>query len=244
MRPVRKGAAYEYADGQPYGNAVDGLVARLGNFCSYCERKINSSIEVEHIQPKDHHPDLERKWANFLLACKNCNTRKNTENLPLGNWLIPDRDNTFVAFVYEMDGVIKIRDGFAQEIVDQAQETLKLFKLNIEVSAIQDESGNLVALDRRNQRLETWAMALRYRGCWDQAKPKARDSIWKVTIPDLAEKTGFFSIWMAAFEDVPEMRRRFIEAFPGTEDRCFDYQTTQPVSPHPNEDNLQHGGKL
>lgn len=242
MRPVRRGPAYQYTKDQPYGDAVDGLVARLGKFCSYCEREMNSGFEVEHIQPKHLYPDLERHWDNFLLACKNCNTRKSTTDLPLGNWLIPDRDNTFAAFVYEKDGVIKTQDGLAQEIADQAQETLKLFKLNIEVSAIQDESGNLVALDRRSQRLETWALASRYRGYWDRAKPKARES-WKINIPDLAEKTGFFSIWMAAFEDVPEMRRRFIEAFPGTEARCFN-EETQPVFRHPNENNLPHGGKL
>lgn len=243
MRPVRKGPAYQYADGQPYGNAVGGLVARLGKFCSYCEREMKSGFEVEHIQPKHHHPDLERKWANFLLACKNCNTTKSDEDLPLGNWLIPDRDNTFAAFVYEMDGVIKVRDGLAQEITEQAQATLDLFKLVKVVSTIQDESGNLVALDRRSQRLETWALASRYRGFWDRAKPKARESIWEINIPDLAKKTGFFSIWMAAFEDVPEMRQRFIAAFPGTEGRCFN-EETQPVFRHPNEDNLEHGGKL
>jgi hypothetical protein len=34
--------------------------------------------------------------------------------------------------------------------------------------------------------------------------------------------TGFFSIWMTVFADHPVMLRRFITAFPGTAETCFD----------------------
>ena len=43
---------------------------------------------------------------------------------------------------------------------------------------------------------------------------------------DIAEKiapdTGFFSVWMTVFHEHPEMLKRFIQAFPGTDPNCFD----------------------
>ena len=33
---------------------------------------------------------------------------------------------------------------------------------------------------------------------------------------------GYWSVWMTVFKDDPDMLRRFIEAFPGTCQDCFD----------------------
>ena len=239
MRPVTKGDPFQYNNGQPYKKAINGLIARLGRYCSYCERIINSSLEVEHIQPKSIHPDKEKIWNNFLLACKNCNATKGNKNPPLNDWLIPDRDNTFAAFKYLEDGVIEIRNGLPPAIVSKARRTIDMMGLNKQVRETLDDKGNFVAIDRHSQRMEAWLLALRYRKCWND-QPGAQ---WEQMVAGLARNSGFFSIWMAAFTGVPQIRNRLIHEFAGTEHQCFHQVTTAAERPHPNPDNLPHGGK-
>ena len=57
-------------------DAAPQLQERLGDYCSYCERQIETHLAVEHIKPKSHDPGLRRAWNNFLLACTNCNSSK------------------------------------------------------------------------------------------------------------------------------------------------------------------------
>lgn len=241
MRPVSKGAVpYRYIDGQPYGKAVDGLAARIGRYCSYCERCLNNGIEVEHIQPKSSNALLETLWSNFLLSCKNCNATKSKKNPALADWLIPDRDNTAAAFTYRKDGVIEISPALAPPQRILAAKTLDLMKLNRRVRTLHDEKGVLVALDRRNQRLEAWALAERW-----VIKYTANPTVdIEDAIVDLARTSGFFSIWMTAFEKIPQVRKRLIQDFPGTEVVCFDPLTSLPVAPHPNTDGWGSGGKI
>lgn len=42
----------------------------------------------------------------------------------------------------------------------------------------------------------------------------------------LAKESGFFSIWIAAFHDDPDMRRRLVEAYVGTARDCFENDWT------------------
>lgn len=46
--------------------------------------------------------------------------------------------------------------------------------------------------------------------------------IGEIITNELAPATGFFSVWMTVFSQHPEMRRGFINAFPGTAPDCFD----------------------
>lgn len=240
MRPVSKGGPYLYTDGQAYGDALAGLAARIGRYCSYCERAVSTGLEVEHIQPKSIHSAQERVWRNFLLGCKNCNATKSDKNPGLHEWLIPDRDNTFAAFLYREDSLIEVRPALTGALDVAANLTLDLMGLNKEVRQTLDDDGNLVALDRRTQRLEAWLMAKRYHGKWQATQLPLLEE----AIVDLAQAIGHFSVWMAAFEDVPHIRLRFIAAFAGTETACFDSVTSTPISPHPNLDALPDGSKL
>jgi len=239
MRAVRKGAAYLYADGLPYAQARSGLAARIGRYCSYCERKENL-LEVEHIQPKGVHMAKECLWSNFLLACKNCNSIKWKKNPRLADWLIPDRDNTMAAFAYREDGIVEVAATVSAALIPVATLTLDLLDLNKEVRQVLDETGNLVALDRRNQRLEAWAMAKHYRLAWD-ATPSP---LLQTAIVHLATLQGFFSKRMAAFSGVAQIRFALVEAFPGTESACFDPVSSVADRVHPNADALDAGSKL
>ncbi|WP_186150794.1 retron system putative HNH endonuclease [Burkholderia gladioli] len=241
MRPVSKGSLpYRYTNGSPYGKAASGLAARIGRYCSYCERVLDHGMEVEHIQPKSLHPLLETQWSNFLLSCKNCNATKSKHDPALSDWLIPDRDNTAAAFVYQKDGVIEVEPSLLPPQSNLADQTLRLMKLNRKVRRVVDEKGTLIALDRRSQRLEAWLLADRWAIKFaNNPSPDVEDAII-----DLAKTSGFFSIWMAAFETVPAIRNRLINGFSGTEHACFDPHTTLAILPHPNTDAWLDGGKL
>lgn len=239
MRPVSKGAPQSYNSAQHYSAARPNLIANLGPYCSYCERRLATSAEVEHIESKRWHDDLKATWTNFLLACKNCNATKGTKDAALDEWLIPDRDNTFAAFDYQVDGVIRTKPGLSANSKRYAKKTLKILGLNKTVRKAFDARGNLVALDRRTQRMEIWSTAERCRGFWNSKQ----DAHLEEVIVLLAGKSGFFSIWMAAFAGVPTMRKRFIAEFAGTEVFCFGADTEQ-MNPHPNRDGLRDGSKL
>lgn len=51
----------------------------------------------------------------------------------------------------------------------------------------------------------------------------------KDQIVETVQAKGFWSVWMTIFKDEPDMIKRFIDAFPGTCDVCFD--ATQGYAP-------------
>ena len=185
-----------------YKQAEDRLTERIGEYCSYCERRLSHNVHVEHVVPKSIAPDLETEWDNLLLACTNCNSCKNNRNHSRDGYLWPDRDNTFSAFVYQSSGLVSVNQELA---ADEHRKASALFDL---VGLGKRESTD----KRRRQRRQAWGKAIRAR---DRGyKNNSRD--WRDWAVDVALDTGFFSIWMAIFHDDEDMRRRLIEAFPGT----------------------------
>ena len=62
---------------------------------------------------------------------------------------------------------------------------------------------------RRHKRRQAWDQAVRVRSL-------AVDEQWRILAVELALGTGYFSVWMAVFHDDGDMRRRLVNAFPGT----------------------------
>lgn len=244
MRPVRRGRSPRSTDFDPYDEAKPDLASRLGRYCSYCERKIETSLAVEHIQPK--HPAATRHpvgaWSNFLLACVNCNSTKGEKPVDLHDLLLPDRDNTFAAIRYLPDGTLapsKLADRTG--LNGAVRDTLALTGLDQPSRQTRDTQGNLVAFDRAQQRVEAWITAEDARA---DLTTTADPSALRKMIVRLAQSTGFFSVWMTVFEGDPTTRQALINAWPGTaESGCFD-AATAPVSPAPNPDALAGGGKI
>jgi 5-methylcytosine-specific restriction endonuclease McrA len=110
MRPIRRGASPRLGDFSNYRDALPDLVSRLGRDCSYCERLIPVQLAVEHIQPKGlpAYRALIGRWDNFLLACVNCNSTKLDKDVVLSEVLLPDRDNTFSAYLYDAGGGVQV----------------------------------------------------------------------------------------------------------------------------------------
>ena len=247
MRPIRRGDAPKtYTD---YSSAKNDLIDRfssgwhneryIASYCSYCERKIDTNLAVEHIQPKDGecgYPELKLIWSNFLLACVNCNSTKGKKEILFYNLFLPDRDNTFYSFKYTADGLIKPRDTLSYTNKARANITLKLLGLD-KLST----TNNPISQDRRRQRKEVWGIA-------EESLEDYLENINNIAIEKSIVKimlfSGFFSVWMTVFENHSEMKNLFIDAIHGTrESGCFDDEGNCKTF-HPNEDELEGGGKV
>ena len=101
MRPVVKwevGTNGVVEDYNPFQTAKPKLAENLGDFCSYCDRKLAViALEVEHVHPKsiEEYASLKFKWENFLLACKNCNLVKDNNDLDFATTLFPHVHSAF-----------------------------------------------------------------------------------------------------------------------------------------------------
>ncbi|RKG69555.1 HNH endonuclease [Corallococcus sp. CA054B] len=224
MRPVERGDWPVDNDGvrrtfSDYPEARGALIERMGEYCSFCEGRMNASLAVEHMLPREHHPGLARDWHNFLLACVNCNSTKSDKRIRLGSYYWPDRDNTARAFVHAADGVVTAAPNLSPQEKRRAERTLQLTGLD------RLPPRNPRASDRRWQhRREAWARAEEARDCLAASDtPHMRRLVIRQ-----ATALGHWSIWMTVFADDADMRQRLITAFTGTARACFD-PVTRPV---------------
>ena len=242
MRPVKRGDSPQADDFEDYRDAFPELASRLGFFCSYCERRIATNLAVEHIQPKKlpQYEPLKGRWDNFLLGCVNCNSTKGKKDVVLTNVLLPDRDNTAFAYLYLEDGGIEINNG--RLTVDQiafAENALSLVGLDKPISEVEDENGQIVAIDRVSQRMEAWLIA---QDSKEDLQSNATDPMRRQVVRT-ALGHGHFSIWMTVFSDDAAMQKLFVEVFPGTAKDCYDPATLLAISPRPNN-GLASGSKV
>ncbi|MDR2115689.1 MAG: HNH endonuclease [Planctomycetaceae bacterium] len=208
MRPVNRGQQPEKLVITKYQDALPDLSERFGRYCSYCEMQLSASLAVEHIMPKSKHPDLELKWENYLLSCVHCNSIKGNKDINVSDYFFPDRDNTFAIFDYSQKG-IAVSNSLNPQDSEKAQKTLQLTGLD----RLNENEKRFIDFTMK------WNIALRSRKRLNNNLSNV--DIIESTI-DLAKESGHFSIWMTVFADNPDMKRRFIEAFPGTETRWFD----------------------
>ncbi|PZV15058.1 MAG: HNH endonuclease [Pseudanabaena sp.] len=240
MRPIFRGNQPLDLSGKPkgfkdYHNARGDLIDRIGEYCSYCETRLGSSLDIEHILPQALFPDEEQNWENFCLACTNCNSIKKWAMEKRWNdswshlhqvsakiaarseffWI--DRDNTFSCLEYTKGGFIQVNTSLSTEEKQIAQSTIKMVGLD------RTPNPDPQVKDRRwNNRRQAWDKAERslenLSKCnTDESREAMRDQI----ISHAVDK-GFWSVWMTVFKDDPDMLQRFIDAFAGTCLDCFD----------------------
>ncbi len=224
MKPVKKGISpgpfSRYSDAKPE------LLRRLGLHCSYCEESGSpQALHVEHIYPKDPHPEKEKDWDNFLVACSSCNSYKNIhqgsaqQNNLEARYLWPHLDNTFSAFDYYDDGGIEIAPNNQPTIANLAELTIEMCGALKNPGRAADYDKE-IAYDGTRKRKEMWEIA-------QETKDKYIDSQGRQSPNSLsrkATKLGHFSIWMKVFEDRPEVRVQLIDAFKA-DPACFDVDT-------------------
>jgi hypothetical protein len=222
MRPVIRGPWPENVDGTPvvytaYSMARGTLIKRLGECCSYCEVHLDTSLAVEHVRPKKppgatvNDITRELSWDNFLLACTNCNSIKDNLDVVIDDYLWPDRDNTFLAIIYKVGGIVEAASGSDQL---RAQSTIELVGLDRIPSDHHQENE---ASDRRwNNRREAWDIAT------ESKKNLGEHDTVVMRRQIVLQIQGFWSIWMTVFQDDSDMLNRIIDRIPGTAKHCFD----------------------
>ena len=214
MRPVDRGTApNSYTR---YQEADADLRGRLGDYCSYCERRIETGLAVEHIQPKSLVAALRTNWVNFLLACVNCNSTKGDKPISLTDYFWPDVDNTIRAFEYVSGGLISPHPSLLPAMASKALATLQL-------TGLDRDPGNrgrrpTKADQRWLRRQKAWEMAEQYR----EVLTTQDTVVVRRLIVDLAAAHGEFSIWWTVFAGDVDMRRRLREAFIGTHQASFN----------------------
>jgi hypothetical protein len=232
MRPIERGPVPRHITrsgrGQTvtvenYGFFAGELIARLGEYCSYCEVELGANLAIEHILARSGNPHLEVDWGNLLLACPNCNSRKSTQVQNRQNYYWPDTVypgfNTFSMLDYYIgqvgsDNVVLVRPK-AGTSADRAkvQATIDLLDLNHFVAADDDPKAS----DRRVwNRTKTWNIAVsmastlsryytKYDGTGNDvqavanalADPAINILQRQITIAALAG--GFWSVWVTVF---------------------------------------------
>jgi len=203
-----------------YSHARRDLINTIGDYCSYCERHISVGIAVEHIEPKSilKNAHLKLAWSNFLLGCVNCNSTKGTKDIVLDEYFWADNDNTYAVFAYDKSGLVKVSSQLtnAQDII-KAKNTIILTGLD----KIPPNEGTVEweeASDNRvTQRIQAFMDAKEEAEEYFMASFETRKSMLR-SIRKIVLGTGFWSIWMRAFENFPEVQKELINSFKGT--RC------------------------
>lgn len=214
MRPVEKGTppVPAYA---AYADAIGDLEVRLGRYCSYCERRLETHLAVEHVQPKSLVPAAALEWSNFLLACINCNSCKADEPIYLPDYLWPDLDNTLRAFRYKVGGIVEVDTSILPSLQIKATELMRLVGLDRVPGTSTPPTSND---GRWNRRREVWLKATKA-----QQRLVLADSIGlREQIAETAQESGIFSIWWEVFAGDVDMRQRLRLAFAGTCPNSFD----------------------
>lgn len=218
MRPIdRQAAPRTYAR---YEDALRDLADRIGDYCSYCERYIETHLAVEHIQPKSLKSSLRTAWTNFLLACVNCNSCKGKRHVVLDRYFWPDVDNTLRCFEYVKGGRVVVVPGLGTGEMTRAQALIELVGLDRDPGHPDRKRRPTKADMRWKRRQEAWDKAEIDRA--KLANPAKDTPDLRQAIAEKAAERGMFSIWMTVFAADPDMRRRLFEAFKGTSRDCFD----------------------
>jgi len=231
MRPIERGPVPQVSVTTPQGTVTQDktyakyqyargdLIGVLGDYCSYCERRLSSDCAVEHVQPKKGagaQPLLALSWENFLLGCRNCNSVKKDKAIALADYFWPDLDNTFRAFVYSAGGAVQVNTT----VLTTSQIQTAIRTMDLTGFAGNPTPGPTLSDRRRLSRSEVWDIAqMAFDDLQGHDYPALRRQIMQ-----LALGYGYFSVWMTVFASDTDMKLRFINAFNGTASSCFDAQ--------------------
>jgi len=226
MRPVDKDNPPIDSQGNEitfneYQHARRYLFDAIGRYCSYCERKITTHLAVEHIESISKNGHLELEWSNFLLGCVNCNSTKNAKNIVLSDYFWADRDNTYFVFHYDNSGFVKVSQQITNSLeIQKANKTIKLVGLNKKPP----KKNTVKWKEASDSRFEDRIQAVK--SAENQAKAYAiATSETRAFMLPLIKTTvlggGFWSIWMRAFENFPEVQKELINSFKGTRKEFF-----------------------
>lgn len=226
MRPIVRGEHPSDDNGNPihfskYNHAKRYLIDRIGCYCSYCESRIPANLAIEHIQPKVLRPDLELSWDNFLLGCTNCNSTKSDTPIDPQDYLFPDVDNTFEAFVYDGTGRVQKNVNLDSVLQERADHMIALVGLAKQPPRTGTRAFQSASDLRLTNRVKAYRKAQEHSHTY-QNHPGVRNVMLPL-LKDLVIEGGFWSIWMHAFKEFPEVQEMLVTTFNGTRKEFFQY---------------------
>lgn len=133
--------------------------------------------------------------------------------------------NSIRAFEYAWTGTVKAAANLGQTVASKAARLLWMTGLD----KFPDEFEGVeyvAAIERWQQRSDAWKLA----EIQQLEIAEADSEALRRSTARMALEAGFFSVSMTVFADNADMRRRFIEIFPGTARDCFDSLTTETLS--------------
>jgi len=225
MRPVTKSVRYN-EDGSPltfhhWDEAKTDMLNELGKYCSFCEREgYRSSLAIEHIFPKDldKYEHLKFRWDNFLLGCINCNSTKGTKDIDPSHIYLPNLDNLLTTVEILEGGAIQVKGDLPEDVRNKTIAFIELVGIDRDPSHPRYSEKD----DRWESRLKVWEIATDF--CRDYQDQQIRLE----RIVQMAQWSGYFSVWLKVFRAHPEVKELLIRSFSGTDTGCFD-ENFEPV---------------
>ncbi|MBO0504497.1 HNH endonuclease [Aeromonas veronii] len=201
--PVQKRSSNTKLVFNDWKKAIPHLKQKTGEYCHFCEMAVNHQIAIEHIKSRDDYPKLKNNWANFLLGCSHCNSNKGTKRIisPYRKvYFWPHIHNTMLAFEVPLHGpdVGKVQPhknlSNNTQLQNRAKRTISLYELDKTVKS--DGSS-----DRRFiLRMKAIQMATTRYTEYAQGKTTIQ------AIVDMAELSGFFTVWYTVFYNIPAVK--------------------------------------
>lgn len=247
MRPIDKGRCPQ-ENGKDktvsqYRDWRKDLIDRIGYYCVYCNIPLSHQLHVEHVVPK---APLQGSpvgsllnWENMLLACEKCNKSKSNKPSAPSVHYLPEYHNGLLPFVSKTSPkhpnalLIGVKSGLNPAQQTKAQKTIDDFELeNIDIrGAIVD----IRWMKRWNAKLAVQS-ALYLLQMAKSSPTTYNAALAGKHIATIAAEIGFFILWFETFHHEPEVLRSLIDSslIPGTDPKCFDPTSFQPVPRNPS----------
>ena len=195
--------------------AIPHLKLATGSYCHFCEMKVTNALAIEHIKPQTHFPRLQNQWENFLLICNYCNSEK-LAMIPKNyrtDYFWPHLNNTLLAFDFNFTANVIPNTKLTNPVdIDRANRLIALYGLDKRTSSdgspdprwVERAKALYLAINRKSEYLSG-------RATLD-------------AIVDFAVATGFFSVWLKIFDNIPVVRAALINCpdFKIPINECFD----------------------
>lgn len=91
--------------------------------CFICERQRDTDLQVEHLQSRTNHSELENDWDNLYVACDYCNKRKSSYH---DDMLHPDRCDVEELIDHRVDLMGEVAQFSSAQETSDVQSTIRL----------------------------------------------------------------------------------------------------------------------
>lgn len=223
----------------------EDLANAYGQHCVFCNDRLQSRFEVEHLMPQSLGSVPPLVWDNLSLACGPCNLAKSAKVATSATHYLPNANNTHIIFDYHVrqhkkNGKFTCIPVVAPTLNSHQQSkafnTIRFTELD-RIEQKPDRQRKMTDVRWLN-RYSAYQVVNSQRTLWNALTEPDQIAAYLATIPPLIEKTGFFSLWINAFSGVPDVLRVIVNSLPNTSSSCFDANynplprnPTNPIDP-------------